>query len=58
MKFRLPFVWAVHYCLRKQPVNKYMNLPWKLVLARTGNDAFTKFNRRYPNYRAVHIVKI
>lgn len=57
MRFRLPFVYAVHYTLRGKN-NPYMNLPWKIVLARTGNDAFTKFNKRYPQYRAVHIFKI
>ena len=57
MKFCLPFVWAVHYAIRGRTVT-YENLPWKLVLARTGNDASTKFNKKYPKYRAVHIVKI
>lgn len=57
MRFRLPFVYAVHYTLRGRTAT-YENLPWKLVLACTGNDAFTKFNKRYPKYRAVHIIKI
>lgn len=57
MRFRLPFVWAVHYALRGRTVT-YENLPWKFVLARSGNDAFAKFNKRYPKYRAVHIIKI
>lgn len=57
MKILLPFVWAVHYASRGRTVT-YENLPWKIVLARTGNDAIAKFNKRYPQYRAVHIIKI
>jgi hypothetical protein len=55
--FCLPFVWAVHYAL-KGKVNPYMNLPWKLVLARTGAQAIHKFNKRHPKYEAVFVMKI
>lgn len=57
MRFNLPFVWAVHYVLRGRTVT-YENLPWKIVLARTPSDALAKFNKRYPNRRPVHIVKV
>lgn len=57
MRFRLPFVWAVHYAARGRTIT-YENLPWKIVLARSVNDAYTKFNKRYPKYRPVHIVKV
>ena len=57
MRFHLPFAWAVHYALRGRTVT-YENLPWKIVLARTPNDALAKFSKRYPYRRVVHIVKV
>jgi hypothetical protein len=57
MRFRLPFLYAVHYVFRGKTVT-YENLPWKIVLARTGNDAIAKFHKRYPRYRPVHVIKI
>lgn len=57
MRFHLPFAWAIYYVLRGRTVT-YENLPWKIVLARTPNDALAKFNKRYPNRRPIHIVKV
>ena len=57
MRFHLPFVYAVHYAL-KGKVNPYMNLPWKLVLARTCGEAIQKFNKKHPKYEAVFVMKI
>lgn len=57
MRIRLPFVYLVHYALRGRKVT-FENLPWKIVLAGNGNDAVIKFNKKYPKYRAVHIMKI
>lgn len=53
----LPFVFTVHYRLRGQPPNPYMNLPCKVVLARTGKDAIHKFSKKYPKYEAVFFMK-
>lgn len=57
MRFRLPFVFVVHYVLRGRQY-KYENTPWRIVLAHSVNDAYTKFTKKYPQYRPVHIIKV
>lgn len=58
MRFCLPFAYTVHYRLKTQRPNPYMNLPCKVVLARTGKDAIRKFNKRHRKYEAVFAMKL
>lgn len=56
--FHLPFAYFVLYRLKGQKPNPYMNLPRKVVLARTGRDAIRKFNKRHRKYEAMFAMKI